>query len=99
MGVCIDYKLNINCQHNIIAKKLIAYCNILTGVSYTSDGKCHTHVIPLFLALTKPYQKYCIQFWAPKSKKAVDKLERVQRKAIKIVRGTKDITYGKRLEH
>ena len=54
--------------------------------------------IPLYKAIVRPYLEYCIQAWRPYRKKDIDTLERIQRRATKIIPEMRDLIYEERLK-
>ena len=54
-------------------------------------------MLPLYKSIVRPHLDYCVQAWRPHYRKDIDKLEKVQRKATKMVEGLEGYSYSDRL--
>ena len=54
-------------------------------------------IVPLYKAIVRPHLEYCIQTWRPYRKKDIDKIERIQRRATKMIPELRDLSYESRL--
>jgi hypothetical protein len=55
-------------------------------------------ILRLYKSLVRPQLEYCIQVWNPYLKQDIEKLEKVQRRATKMIWGYKDLSYEERLK-
>ena len=50
-------------------------------------------IVPLYKSIVRKNFEYCIQAWRPYHKKDIDKLERIQRRATKMIPELRDLSY------
>ena len=55
-------------------------------------------IIPVYKAIVRPHLEYSIKTWIPYRKKDIDMLERIQRRATKIIPELRDLSYEERLK-
>ncbi|CAM4622161.1 unnamed protein product [Caretta caretta] len=95
LGVLVDHRMTMSRQCDMDVKKANAVLGCIRQGTSSRDKEV---LVPLYKALVRPHLEYCVQFWSPMFKKDEFKLEQVQRRATRMIRGMENLSYERRLK-
>ena len=95
LGVIISKNLKFDKQ----CKEACRRANMNLGfIARNFEFKSKKIVLPLYKSIVRPHLEYAIQFWCPYYKKDIEKLERVQHRATKMIPTLRNKPYEERIE-
>jgi len=94
LGVLVDEKLDMSHQCVLAVQKAN---RILGCIKRSVASRSREGILPLYSALMRPHLESCVQLWSPQHKKVMELLERIQRRATKMMRGLEHLSYEDRL--
>jgi hypothetical protein len=95
LGVIIDTDLKFSKQIAVCVKNAN---RVLGFINRHFEYKSRSIILPLYKALVRPHLEYNVQLWSPFLKKDIDKMERIQRRATKMIPELRNKSYEERLK-
>ena len=95
LGVIMNANMKVSEQCRIAASKAN---QVLGMIRRNITYKDKSLIVPLYKAIVRPHLEYCIQAWSPYLRKDIDMLEKIQRRATKLIPGLRDLRYEERLK-
>ena len=96
LGVLISSNGKTSKQCLAAAKKANS---VLGMIRRTIKSRSKEVIVRLYKALVRPHLEYCAQVWCPYLKQDISVLEKVQRRATKMIRSCRDYSYEDRLKY
>ena len=95
LGVSMNANMKVSEQCRISASK---GNQILGMIRRNITYKENSLIVPLYKAIVRPQLEYCIHARSPYLRKDIDMLEKIQRRATKLIPGLRDLRYEERLK-
>ena len=90
LGVTMNANMKVSEQCRIAASK---GKQVLGMIRRNITYKEKSLIVHLYKAIVRPHLEYCIQAWSPYLRKDIDMLEKIDRRATKLIPGLRDLRY------
>ena len=94
LGVIIDHTGKVSEQVKVAVKKANA---MLGMIKRNIKHRSKEVIVKLYKALVRPRLEYCVQVWSPYHRGDINMLERIQKRATKMIVGFQNYSYEERL--
>jgi hypothetical protein len=94
LGVIVDNNLKFSEQCNVAVKNANSTLGLIRR---NIKNRNKNIIVKLYKGLVRPKLEYCVQAWRPFLKGDIKNLEKVQRRATKMIEGCRDLSYTERL--
>ncbi len=95
LGVQIHESLNPRVQCTNVVKTAN---RVLGMIRRAYDYRSKGNIVSLYKSVVKPHLDYCVQAWRPYYQKDIDNIDKVQKRALKIIKEFEIMSYEGRLE-
>ncbi|KAF2350662.1 hypothetical protein FHG87_018580 [Trinorchestia longiramus] len=88
-----------NLKHDKQVEKSVKNASRILGFNARNfEYKSKNIILPLYKALVRPHLEYAVQLWSPTLRKDINKIEKIQRKATKMIPELRHLSYERRLQ-
>ena len=94
LGIIIDNKLKFQ---NNINKQILKANRMLGWIKRSFKHLDSDMLLCLYKSLVRPQLEYCSTVWTVLFKKEASEIEKIQRRATKMIKNIKDLSYSERL--